>query len=187
MSESNITKRALASTMKRLMETRPFAKISVSDICEVCGMHRKSFYYHFKDKYDLVNWIFYHDFIEITVRDEPGTFSELYKRLCTYFYENRVFYKNALSVTGQNSFGEYYQELFEASVKAWLEDDYPDSGRLDLIAAYYSQVSLAALTKWLDSSPCMPPEEYFALMRDLMDGLAIIAANAPQEDLEQDQ
>ena len=27
-------------------------------------MNRKSFYYHFRDKYDLVNWIFYVDFIE---------------------------------------------------------------------------------------------------------------------------
>ena len=41
------------SIMKALMEERPFAKISVGDICERCGMNRKSFYYHFKDKYDL--------------------------------------------------------------------------------------------------------------------------------------
>ncbi len=179
MSESNITKRALASTMKELMEAKPFSKISVSDICEVCGMHRKSFYYHFKDKYDLVNWIFYHDFIELTVRDEPPTFTELYRRLCIYFYENRVFYRNALSVAGQNSFGEYYQELFEASVKAYLEDDYPDNEHLDLIAAYYSQLSLAALTKWLDESPCMPPDAYFALMRDLLASFSVVSSEVP--------
>lgn len=44
--------------MKKLMEKKPFSKISVGDICEDCGMNRKSFYYHFRDKYDLVNWIF---------------------------------------------------------------------------------------------------------------------------------
>ena len=43
MSDSNITKRALAQTMKDLMAERPFAKISVGDICERCGMNRKSF------------------------------------------------------------------------------------------------------------------------------------------------
>ena len=42
-----------------------FEKISVSDICERCGMNRKSFYYHFKDKYDLVNWIFDTEFVEL--------------------------------------------------------------------------------------------------------------------------
>ena len=54
--DSNLTKRALAAAMKELMEQMPFSKISVSDIAEQCGMNRKSFYYHFKDKYDLVNW-----------------------------------------------------------------------------------------------------------------------------------
>ena len=55
MPDSNITKKALAMAMKELMEQIPFSKISVSDICEKCGMNRKSFYYQFKDKYDLGN------------------------------------------------------------------------------------------------------------------------------------
>ena len=58
MADSNITKSALASALKELMETTPFAKITVSDICAKCNMNRKSFYYHFRDKFDLVNWIF---------------------------------------------------------------------------------------------------------------------------------
>ena len=58
MADSNITKRALASALKELMESTPFSKITVSDICAKCNMNRKSFYYHFKDKFDLVNWIF---------------------------------------------------------------------------------------------------------------------------------
>ena len=33
MADSNITKSALASALKELMETTPFAKITVSDIC----------------------------------------------------------------------------------------------------------------------------------------------------------
>ena len=58
MADSNITKRALASALKELMNEKPFARISVSDICTKCEMNRKSFYYHFKDKYNLVNWIY---------------------------------------------------------------------------------------------------------------------------------
>ena len=63
MADSNATKNALAASMKKLMRKKPFEKISVSDICEDCGINRKSFYYHFRDKYDLVNWIFYVGFI----------------------------------------------------------------------------------------------------------------------------
>ena len=63
MSDSNITKNALAASMKKMMRRRPFEKISVSDICMDCGINRKSFYYHFRDKYDLVNWIFFVGFL----------------------------------------------------------------------------------------------------------------------------
>lgn len=54
MADSNITKRALATSLKELMVEQPFDKINVAQICERCNMNRKSFYYHFKDKYDLV-------------------------------------------------------------------------------------------------------------------------------------
>ncbi len=48
MPDSNITKRALAAALKELMETKPFSKISVSDICQACDMSRKSFTTIFK-------------------------------------------------------------------------------------------------------------------------------------------
>ena len=73
MADSSITKRALAQAMKDLMAKQPFAKISVGDICETCGMNRKSFYYHFRDKYDLVNWIFDSEFLASVQAAEFGT------------------------------------------------------------------------------------------------------------------
>ena len=65
LSDSNITKRSLASALKSLMEEMPLAKITVGDICEACNMNRKSFYYHFRDKYDLINWIYDTEFISV--------------------------------------------------------------------------------------------------------------------------
>lgn len=65
MADSNITKRALAEALKELLKAEPFAQVSVGEICEKCHMNRKSFYYHFKDKYDLVNWIYSTEFIAV--------------------------------------------------------------------------------------------------------------------------
>jgi len=161
--------------MKELMMSTPFSKISVSDICELCGMHRKSFYYHFRDKYDLVNWIFYHDFVEIAVKSQPTSFTALCCGLSEYFYENRVFYKNALSIEGQNSFGDYYKELIEAAVKANFEDELPEGENLNLVAQYYSEASLISLSKWLKSSPCLHPDEYLDLMKTAIKSIAKIA------------
>lgn len=58
MPSPGITKRLLAEAMKTFMQERPLTKISVGDLVDECGLNRNSFYYHFKDKYDLVNWIF---------------------------------------------------------------------------------------------------------------------------------
>lgn len=43
MPYSNATKQAFADALRKLLEQKPFAKISVSHICEECGMNRKSF------------------------------------------------------------------------------------------------------------------------------------------------
>ena len=64
MSESQITKKALALSIKKLMETIPLAKLSIHQIVDNCGINRQTFYYHFKDKFDLVNWIYYTEAIE---------------------------------------------------------------------------------------------------------------------------
>lgn len=58
MSDSLITKKAIAGSLKELMRKKSLEKITVSDIVKNCGLNRQTFYYHFKDKYDLVNWIF---------------------------------------------------------------------------------------------------------------------------------
>ena len=58
MPEANQTKQAFGDALKELLKTQPFEKVTVSSICEQANMKRTSFYYHFLDKYDLVNWIF---------------------------------------------------------------------------------------------------------------------------------
>ncbi len=53
---SQITKHALEESLKRLLAQKPLHKITISDITEDCGVNRMTFYYHFKDIYDLVEW-----------------------------------------------------------------------------------------------------------------------------------
>lgn len=53
---SQITKRALEASLKNLLLKKPLDKITITDIAENCGINRMTFYYHFKDIYDLVEW-----------------------------------------------------------------------------------------------------------------------------------
>ena len=57
MADSNITKLALSGALKELLEEQSFEKISVSDICERCGMNRKSFAEYFGIPYrTMTDW-----------------------------------------------------------------------------------------------------------------------------------
>ena len=53
---SLVTKRALEASLKHLLLQKPLNKITINDIAEDCGINRMTFYYHFKDIYDLVEW-----------------------------------------------------------------------------------------------------------------------------------
>jgi probable dihydroxyacetone kinase regulator len=53
---SQVTKRALEASLKHLLLQKPLNKITINDIAEDCGINRMTFYYHFKDIYDLIEW-----------------------------------------------------------------------------------------------------------------------------------
>ena len=50
MSDSIITKKALALGLKELLKKKSFDNVIVSDITDICGLNRQTFYYHFHDK-----------------------------------------------------------------------------------------------------------------------------------------
>ena len=51
------TKKAIGYTFKDLLKEKPFNKITVNDIASKCDINRQTFYYHFQDIRDLVEWI----------------------------------------------------------------------------------------------------------------------------------
>ncbi|MBO6100073.1 MAG: TetR family transcriptional regulator, partial [Spirochaetaceae bacterium] len=58
---ANSTKDALAAALKQMMNVKPIGKITVKDLVEICGVNRQTFYYHFDDVYDLLEWVFEED------------------------------------------------------------------------------------------------------------------------------
>ena len=56
MSKST-TKIAIAYAFKDLLSEKPINKITINDITDKCNINRQTFYYHFQDIRDLVEWI----------------------------------------------------------------------------------------------------------------------------------
>ncbi|MCR1951162.1 MULTISPECIES: TetR/AcrR family transcriptional regulator C-terminal domain-containing protein [Clostridium] len=64
MSNSQITEMALANALKKLMNKHSINKITVKEVTDECGITRRTFYNHFNDTYELLEWIYEHEVIE---------------------------------------------------------------------------------------------------------------------------
>ena len=170
MSESNITKNALAASMKKLMRSRPFEKISVSDICSDCGINRKSFYYHFRDKYDLVNWIFYTEFIGSMDLSGYRTGWDWLNDMGEYFYKEREFYRCALKIEGQNSFKDYLVEVISPIAAVFLQDVFPETEKDNFYITFMLDALLTSTVRWLSGgySMEMNAEEFVERIREVI-------------------
>lgn len=168
MPDSSLTKRALAQAIKELMNEKPLVKISIADIVDRCQMNRQSFYYHFRDKYDLVNWIFYTELITELQNSSNKDEHEELKNICRYLYDNRAFYINALKFTGQNSFYEYFGEVIYQLLKAAFNESFGNSDQSDFNAMFYADALRACIFRWLTSGAKMYPDEFVGKIRSAL-------------------
>ncbi len=173
MADSNITKRALASSLKELMKDIPFEKITISNICDKCDMNRKSFYYHFKDKYDLVNWIFDTEFLTPIQNKNIADQWELIEMLAQYFYDNKDFYRKIMRLSGQNTFWEHFRDLtyplLSSRTCELMKTDNPPEFILNLL----SDIFVSVFSRWLFDKNCLKPEQFVTVIKSMTEATAI--------------
>lgn len=172
LADSSITKRALAAALKELMEARPFSQISVSDICEKCEMNRKSFYYHFRDKYDLVNWIYHTEFVAAARQKDYSVGWDLLEDLCGYFYSNRDFYRKTFDMAGQNSFSDYFRDIVAAILTDDLTEFFGEEEPIDFFVDFYADAFVCSIKRWLSKKDCMPAEEFSRRIKRCLIGIS---------------
>lgn len=174
MADSALTKQRLADALKELMQTRSLARISVGDITAHCGTNRQTFYYHFKDKYDLVGWIYSTETLPFM-----GSFSDRahwtdgLRDLCLYVQQNKKFYVNALNTPGQNSFEEYLTQFLQSLISSLIETE--SGGRIAredraFIADFYAFAFVGLVMKWARGGMKEDPAYYVGRIRELING-----------------
>lgn len=173
MANSYVTKHALAESLKQLMTEVPFNKISISDICDKCCMNRKSFYYHFRDKYDLVNWIFDSEFVEVAKNTTFSNQWEIMSALCEYFYENRDFYKYAFEIKGQNSFSDHFFDTIKPLLYKRMKEVMSEEEILDYQIIAVAEFFVTITQKWISEKDCLPPEVFQHSVKTLVEKFAV--------------
>ncbi len=157
MAKAEITKRALAAAMKRLLPDMPYEKVSVSMIADEAHMNRKSFYYHFKGKAELVNWILdteFKDYLETTPEEEEGW--EVIEMLVSYLYKEKGFYCSILQSTG---YGPLSSIMFPV-IAGYIKDMFGIADESDPVIMLAADTLLASIFRWLLSGSDVMPDAF---------------------------
>ena len=162
---SSITKKALMESLKKLMLQKPLNKITINDLTTDCGISRMAFYYHFRDKFDLVNWIFdveYLNHVQIG-KNLIGWDSVLH--LCNYFYENKDFYRKAMKVEDQNSFINHFRELVSPLMAEDIREILGEQTDADFYVNFFCDAVICAFGRWISQKEPIPPQKFVELLK----------------------
>ena len=87
---ATFTRKAIMKTFLHILKNKPLDRITVKDICEQCEINRNTFYYYFKDIYDVLEAIF-EDEVRLVMDEakEGVTFHDAYARVAAIILNNR--------------------------------------------------------------------------------------------------
>ncbi|MFC5632123.1 MULTISPECIES: dihydroxyacetone kinase transcriptional activator DhaS [Streptococcus] len=156
MVSSLITKKRIAKAFKKLFVIQPFDKISVSVIMEEAGIRRQTFYSHFVDKYELMEWIFQTELRE-QVTDNLDYISgmQLLTELLDFCHRNREFYGKLFEIADQNDFSSYFEGYCRQLIDKLVEDyqfrDFDSQAERELFLIYHSLALANVIKRFLTS------------------------------------
>ena len=111
---SQVTKRALEQSLKNLLLKKPLTKITINDIAEDCGINRMTFYYHFKDIYDLVEWSCLEDARRaLDEKKTCETWQQGFLQIFEAVQENKPFIMNVYRCVHREQVEKYLQPLVD--------------------------------------------------------------------------
>lgn len=165
ISYSVSAKAALAKTMRQLLEVTSFSKISVSSLCDACGINRKSFYYHFKDKYDLVCWIFESEVGHMMITNSYASDWDMLLDMCEYLDENRSFYAKILRIDGQNSFREFFGKTVAECVRFYYHERIDSPDDLEFLSHFLAGALLLSIMEWITDADPVSPRDFTEQLR----------------------
>jgi probable dihydroxyacetone kinase regulator len=109
---SQTTKRALEASLKNLLLKKPLDKITINDIAEDCGINRMTFYYHFKDIYDLVEWSCVEDASKaLAGKKTYDTWQQGFLQIFEMVLDNRPFIMNVYHSVSREHVENYLYKL----------------------------------------------------------------------------
>lgn len=151
---SNITKKALEASLKKLMMKKPLDKITIRDITDDCGISRMTFYYHFQDIYDLIEWTCLEDATAaLQGKKTCATWNEGLEQLFEAVLENRAFILNAYRCISRERMERYLFQLTYGLIRGVVDEKSQGLGISEedktFIADFYKYSFVGIMLDWI--------------------------------------
>lgn len=141
-----------AKAIKSLIKKQPLDKITVTDIVSTAGKTRQTFYRHFQDKYDLVNWYFEKLVLKsFEEMNQGGTLQEALNLKFAFIEQEHAFFKEAFKSNDYNNLIHYdfcciydfYKEYIHKNTGKTLFSD------IDFLLKMYCRGSVDMTVEWV--------------------------------------
>ena len=165
------TKEAFGAALKQMMNIKPMDRITVKDLVEICKVNRQTFYYHFDDVYDLLEWIFEQDAESVLPEQMSAeNWKTDFMSFFNYLQENRTFVINVYNSNSRLYMLRFFKTKLDFYIRSYVDtvaygknlerNDY------EFIIDFYSSCIVGAISQWLDLGMNLPPN--FTVQRLLL-------------------
>ena len=148
------TKRALEASLKKLLVQKPLNKITINDITEDCGVNRMTFYYHFKDIYDLVDWIMVEDAQQaMEGRQDIDDWDKAFLDVLLKIQENKLLVLNVYRSISQEQVEQYLYKLVDPLLHEFVDKETRDISIQDedkqFVIDFFKYALVGMVLEWI--------------------------------------
>lgn len=171
----DFTKQALEKSLKNLLLQKPVTKITINDIAENCGISRMTFYYHFKDIYDLVEWSCREDAVRAMEGNKTyDTWEQGFLNIFHAVKENKPFIMNVYHSVSREQIEQYlytvtYQLLIDVVEECAAGISVSDMDKR-FIADFYKFAFVGVMLDWIRQDMKPDPKEIVARIGTMIEG-----------------
>ena len=171
----NRTKKAIARATQELLREKPIIKFTVKEITDKCDLTRNSFYYHFSDIYDVVNWIF-EDEVESFVEQyvDEQNFDEGILKGIQFLYDNKDMLQHIYRTLQHENVDRYIGRMIDNIIMKLInsmdmDGEYDEETR-KVTALFYRSALVGVIQQWLSNDMTTPPEPVAVLCDEVFIG-----------------
>lgn len=163
MKEKTLSKEAIINSFKQLMRKKSFDKISISDITNNCYLNRQTFYYHFQDKYELMNYIYYNEiFLPLVENLDEENYDYKFCQMFEKMKNEQYLYANALSMNSDYGFKQYLFSVIEELVTITCEN------KKTIDIKFYTHGIVGVVIDWIQLGMNKSPKELSTWLKDTL-------------------